>query len=311
MRLLHTLKWELLTVRMMWFSNVDTTGRTSSYCERVLLMLSHVNELQDLMCFHCNVILHKAAFASKARDTTGDVHQPALSSLRCIWCVCVFFFNLNNQTGDTTTTFSTVHICAAVFSKTNIGVFFMYFCVRFFLSMPCQAAIFGSQVFYGTNPASEEKDDTVGMRKLTFPPQPPASRNPTVWITLVVWRRKNGTKTQTRWYLRPWTPVSAERCSLKQKQGFHSLRHRHSRSCAFDHSRKTERGNIFTQVQLSATQAALRSTDEITTPEPGLAFMIRAVEEEVGVGEVLGRLVANRPKWLQDPKGKTHGRSRW
>lgn len=84
-------------------------------------------------------------------------------------------------------------------------------------------------------------------------------------------------------------------CSLKQKQRFHSLRHRHSRSCAFDHSRKTERGNIFTQVQLSATQAALRSTDEKTTLEPGLAFMIRAVEE-VGGG-----------RWedgvLKDPSG--------
>lgn len=81
--------------------------------------------------------------------------------------------------------------------------------------------------------------------------------------------------------------VSSRRTASRQKQRFNSLRHRHSRSCAFDHSRKTERENIFTQVQLSATQAALRSTDEVTTLEPGLAFMIRDMEE---VGRGGGRM---------------------
>lgn len=82
---------------------------------------------------------------------------------------------------------------------------------------------------------------------------------------------------------------------LRQKQRFNSLRHQHSRSCAFDHSRKTERENIFTQVQLSATQAALRSTDEVTTLEPGLSFMIRDMEE---VGRGVGGWGANRAEEL-------------
>lgn len=46
----------------------------------------------------------------------------------------------------------------------------------------------------------------------------------------------------------------------KQKKVINQLRHRHRRSCAFHQSRKQNRENICTQVQLSATQAASCST---------------------------------------------------
>lgn len=92
------------------------------------------------------------------------------------------------------TTFLTVHICAAVFSKTNIGVFLMYFSEGFFSAVQCQAAVLGSQVFYGTSPASEEKDNVWEWE--SGPHCPNLTSIPTVWITLVVWRRNKGNKTQ-------------------------------------------------------------------------------------------------------------------
>lgn len=46
----------------------------------------------------------------------------------------------------------------------------------------------------------------------------------------------------------------------KQKNVINQLRHRHRRSCAFHQSRKQNRENICTQIQLSATQAASCST---------------------------------------------------
>lgn len=94
----------------MWFSNFETIGRTSSYCERLLsLLLSNVNDMHDLMHFHCNVILQKVAFALKAHYIPLVMRTNLrLNAVRLI-----------RRVSKCVTAFSTVHICVAVLYETN------------------------------------------------------------------------------------------------------------------------------------------------------------------------------------------------